>query len=172
MWYKYTFSNFTTIACGRFICHCDWDLSSFTLPQRYWLDVTAMYCVTLKIRAGSNAASSIYNKKWNMTCHYLYPSNQGCFAVISTVAFLEQQQCIFSNNNKLQKSSSSVQVFTAFCLSPDLHGASLHNGQVTFPARTFLECPAEALNAPASLDHIMLPLLSPSCSSTVLCCLV
>lgn len=175
MWYKYTFSDFTIIACGRLICHCDWDFSLFTLPKSYWLDLTATYCVTMKISAGYDAVNSICNKKWNVICPYLYPSNREHFVVISTVCFsiFRKNNCLsfIIMNKKLSKSSSSVQVFTAFCLSPDLRGASLHNGRVTFQHAPFGVAQLMPLDAPASLDHITLPLRPLSCSSTVLCCL-
>lgn len=174
MWYKYAFSDFTIIAWDRLICHCDWDLPSFTLPKSYWLDVTVTYCVTMKISAGYDAVNSICNKKWNINCPYLYPSNRGCFVVISTACFSifrKTAMCLTIMNKKLQKSSSSVQVFTAFCLSPDLCGASLHSWRVTFQHAPFGGAQLKPSKAAASPHHITLPLHPRSRSSTLLCCL-
>lgn len=64
-------------------------------------------------------------------------------------------------NKELQKSHSSVQVFTAFCLSLDVFCASMRNGLAAFQHTLFLGAWQEPLNALASPDYIVFPLAFP-----------
>lgn len=64
-------------------------------------------------------------------------------------------------NKELQKSPSSVQVFTAFCLSLDVFCASTRNGLAAFQHTLFAGAWQDPLNVLASLDYIVFPVAFP-----------